>query len=260
MAAFSRSSGSAARAFPLGALVVFGLAGAVFQVSLFAAFAHVGVTVTVAVTVCAPPLIVAAGTALRRRCAPDGCLCAALGVGCAGAVMALPKSAEAASMVGIDLPGLGMLAAASFAFVAIAMSARALALAMDSLRATGLGLTATAAALAAVVGARNGQGLSEIAELSWNDQLILLYIGVAATGGAYLAFMLGMSLARSIGAGLAATMVEPALGALFAAILLGERLSAVQALGCGLMLTAMLLLFQFERRAVRSQPASGPKA
>ena len=56
-------------------------------------------------------------------------------------------------------------------------------------------------------------GLRELPAL---DIAILAYTGVAATGGAYLAFVIGMHLSRTAASRLAATLIEPGVGALLA--------------------------------------------
>ncbi len=240
----------------LAALLTFGAAGAVFQIALFAAFAHVGVTITVAVTVCAPPLILAA---VDARLGPRGqgfALPLALGLAVAGvALVSWGRPGPAAVAGALDLRGAALLAAASIAFACVAAAARVMSRRMHPLRATGFGLAATAAALALVVCPTQGaSALATLARLPWSDWAILGYIGLAATGGAYVAFVYGLRLSRSAGAGFAATMIEPALAALFAAALLHERVSAAGALGCALMLIAIAVLARAERRAAPAAP------
>jgi drug/metabolite transporter, DME family len=122
---------------------------------------------------------------------------------------------------------------------------------LHPLRAAGLGLAVTAAVLLAVVLLEQKTSMAVLAVLSLPDLAILLYIGVAATGVAYLAFVLGFGLSRSAVGGLVATMIEPALAALFAAVLLGELLTERESWGAALMLVAMLVLFDAERRLAR---------
>src|SRR5687767_12769275 len=56
---------------PLRLLAPFGVAGAVFQTCRLAACDAVGVTVTVAVTVCAPVMLLATGEAIWTRRRPE---------------------------------------------------------------------------------------------------------------------------------------------------------------------------------------------
>jgi drug/metabolite transporter, DME family len=237
--------------FPYRALLAFGLMGAVFQITLFAAFAQVGVTITVAVTVCAPPLIVAAGNALWRGRLPKPGVMLAIAVAAAGVLLVLVGQDGITPTRAIGAGGMALLAAASFAFAGLAVASRTMVQRLHPLRAAGLGLAVTAAVLLAVVLLEQKTSMAVLAVLSLPDLAILLYIGVAATGVAYLAFVLGFGLSRSAVGGLVATMIEPALAALFAAVLLGELLTERESWGVALMLVAMLVLFDAERRLAR---------
>jgi len=235
---------------PLTLLAAFGTAGAVFQICLFAAFAQVGVTITVAVTVCAPVVLVAAGEALWRRRAPEAPAAAAIVVASAGVLLTLLGTRGVlGGDEAINPRGIALLAAASVAFAVVAASGRGMARSLHPLRATGLGLATTAGVLGVAVLALPRPAMIELGALPGRDLGILLYTGVAATGGAYLAFVLGLRQSRSAAAGLAATLIEPGVAALLAALILHERLTAREALGCGLMLGAMVVLFSAERRA-----------
>ncbi|HVG46882.1 MAG TPA: DMT family transporter [Rubellimicrobium sp.] len=230
------------RRMPLGLLAVFGVAGAAFQLCLFAAFREVGVTATVAVTVCAPVLIVAAAEALGQRRAHEWAVTIAMALGTAGVVLAIPRQGGG----GTTLEGAALLAGASAAFAVLGVATRRLGRQLDPVHTAGLGLAASALVLGAVLGLEPGR-LSAVAAPSGRDLAILLYIGVAATGAAYLAFVLGMQRCSSASAGLAATMVEPGTAALLAALMLHERLSPPELGGCALMTLAVILLARAER-------------
>lgn len=96
---------------------------------------------------------------------------------------------------------------------------------MHPLQPADLGLAVTAAVLLAVVLLEQKTSMGVLAVLSLPDLAILIYIGVVATGVAYLAFVLGFGLSRSAVGGLVAKMIEPALAALLAAALLSELLT-----------------------------------
>lgn len=235
---------------PVRLLAAFGLSGAVFQTCLFAAFAHVGVTVTVAVTVCAPVVIVLAAEAAWRRRWPEAGASIAIGIAALGVVLAVAGGAPLKGLpVAIDWRGATLLGTASVAYAVVAAVARALARDLHPLRATGLGLAVTAGALALLVAATPGRDYAALAAAPAFDLAILAYTGIAATGGAYLAFVLGMHLSRTAASGLAATLIEPGVAALLAAWVLQERLADVETAGCALMLAAMVGLFLAERRA-----------
>jgi drug/metabolite transporter, DME family len=238
------------RRLPWRGLLAFGIAGAVFQVCLFAAFHRVGVTVTVAVTVCGPVVLVAIGDALWRRCTPDARVCFAIAIASAGILVARPDpQAGAAAFRTVDGTGIGLLAAASISFAVLAVVARSMSNHLRPIRSAGLGLGATALALAGYVVLTRGPAGFHLTAPAGRDLLVLAYIGVAATGGAYLAFVLGMQLGRSAATSLAATLIEPGVAALLATIILGERLSRPESLGCLMMAVAMVMLCAAERRA-----------
>jgi DME family drug/metabolite transporter len=240
---------------PWRLLLAFGAAGAVFQICLFAAYVQVGVTVTVAVTVCAPVVLVVAAEAAWRRRWPEIGAAIAIGIGSVGVVMAMggdgPPTAATQSA---NWLGIALLVTASVAYAVVAAIARVIARDLHPLRATGLGLGFTAAVLGLVVLLREQTSVAVLGSLPAHDLAILGYTGVAATGGAYLAFVVGLHLSRSAASGLAATLIEPGVAAVLAVVLLSEQLAPPETLGCALMLGAMVVLFLSERRAV-SRPA-----
>ena len=127
-----------------------------------------------------------------------------------------------------------LLAGASVAFAALATVTRTITRHIEPVRTAGLGLAASAVALAATVGLGDVR-VSSVLAAPGRDLAILVYIGVAATGGAYLAFVLGMHLCSNASAGLAATMIEPGVAVILAALVLQEHLSLREAGGCTLM-------------------------
>jgi DME family drug/metabolite transporter len=244
---------------PRREIVIFGLSAAAFQLCLFAAFATVGVTVTVAVTVCVPVLLVAMAEALRTRAVPEWGIVLAIGLGAVGVVLAVPGGSASVPTPNGGLVGAALLGGASLAFVALAWATRAISRRVDPVLTAGLGLAAAAVPL---LGARmifaGAEDLPILDGLTARDLWILLYIGLAATGVAYLAFATGLNRCSSAAAGLAATMIEPGVAALLAALVLGERLSPIVLAGCGLMLMAMVLLARVERRrAARFRSGTG---
>jgi drug/metabolite transporter, DME family len=237
------------RELPLRALAVFGLAGATFQICLFAAFRTVGVTVTVAVTVCAPVLIVALVDAVWQRRLPEPRFVLAALIASAGVLLALPKAAPIEVIREGGAHGILLLAGASVAFAVLALVTRRITQCCEPVRAAGLGLLSSAMVLTAIVGLRTTHPELKLGHMPpWRDMIILIYIGVAATGGAYLAFVIGMHRCRSASIGLTATMIEPGVAALLAALILNERLRPEESFGCALMIAAMIFLSQGERR------------
>ena len=247
------------RRLPLRLLAVFGVAGAVFQTCLFAAFDAVGVTVTVAVTVCAPVVLLAAGEAIWNRRRPETCAAAAIGIASIGVFLALGGGTHSSGGEPVTtLSGVALLVVASLAFALVAAVARGLGGTMHPLRGAGLGLIATTCALAIAVLLRPEASLFSLVSLPGEDLAILGYTGIVATGGAYLAFILGLHLSRSSAAGIVPTLIEPGVAAVLAALILQERLAPQQVIGCTLMLVAMIGFYLVERRVAARRDADLP--
>jgi DME family drug/metabolite transporter len=238
---------------PWSLLALFGAAGAAFQITLFASYTAVGVTITVIVTACLPVVLVAGwDTAVARR-PPDVVLAGAILLAGVGVILAGLGSGEVPADVAdpqSQAAGLALVATSALAFTIVALAGRALGARMHPLRASALGLAATAVVLTVGVGAGSltcgsltGRMTTSIGGgLPARDLLLLGYIGVVATGGAYLAFVTGLSLARSATAGLAPTLIEPAVAAALAALVLREQMTATAMAGCLMIVAGMLAL------------------
>lgn len=239
---------------PWALLALFGVAGATFQITLFTSYLVVGVTVAVIVTACLPVVLVAGWDALvaRRPLGPvltGSILVAGVGVVLAGFGSA--ASAPAAAAVPVGPAGLALVGASAVAFAVVAVAGRALGARLSPVRAAGLGLAATTAAIAAFSAGRVLAGSTRVslpADLSTGDLVLLAYVGIVATGGAYLAFVAGLGRARSATVGLAPTLVEPAVAVVLAALVLHERMTAMAAAGCLMVLAGMLALSLGEGR------------
>mgnify|MGYP001764929732 CR=1 FL=1 len=243
---------------PVRPLVVFGIGAAIFQLCLFRAFREVGVTVTVTVTVCLPPVILALTDAVSARRLPCVMVVMAL-LAAAGGVAAilLPGSAARISPP-VKAEGWALMLTASFAFAAVAASARRLSGVVPPLFGTGLGLAICAVLLAAHALIQGDLALPQLAMLGRRDLAILLYLGLFATGGAYLAFAVGIRLCRSSTSGLVASMIEPVIAAVLAAALLGEFLRPMEMIGCLAVTAAMVLIWRAETRPLRRPVGKDP--
>jgi drug/metabolite transporter, DME family len=233
-------------------LMMFAIGCAVFQITLFTGFRVVGVTVTVAVTVVLPPVLVATGSAIVLPDARSLCAMLAILMATAGVGLALSGSGDLAAIgQSFDAFGAGLLAANALAFILMATALRHLAHSLHPVKAAGAGLVSASVVLLVAMQVLPGQqpfGTS-LATLDGSDLGVILYTGIVATGGAYAAFTAGMKLCPRPAAGFAATMIEPVFAAVLAAMLIGEALSRAAFAGCVLMLVAMGLLFVSEIRS-----------
>lgn len=234
--------------FPIATLLIFGAAVSVFQICLFEAFARVGVTITVAVTVCLPPLFVAAFDALRSRRLPGVAVQIAFAVAAAGVLTIVLPNGDQNAHNTANPAECGLLLLASVAFSVLAIAARSLCRSIDPILGTGLGLAVAAVLLGLVCAISGSFQPATLGALAARDIATLLYLGLASTGGAYLAFNLGLRLCPSSTSGLVASMIEPAIAAILAALLLGEVLRETELVGCSAIVVAMLLVSAAELR------------
>ena len=229
-------------------LVIFALASAVFQICLFRCFAQLGVTVAVFLTVCLPPVLAWAWSALTgigglsRRSS----LALALAIAGMALVSFTHRDADSAS---ISLAGLVNGLIAAIAFVAMSIAAAEMSRRSRPILVAGAGLTLSAVLLI-MMALISGEGrlASHLADVSTlRLGLLVAYLGLLPTALAYLCYCSGMAKCRTPVVGLVASMIEPLLAALLAALFLGERISPSTAGGCALLMGAMVLLWQSER-------------
>lgn len=221
----------------------FGLSCAIFQLCLFRSFDLLGVTITVFLTVCLPPLLAIGWAGLRRKERISAHVILAFLLGAAGLLGFVGGDTEAGSGAAA-LMGLGLSLAASIAFVVMTESGRRLSVRHSPLLIAGHGLLAASAALlpVALVSASLDARLLSEAWGGWQNAGVLLYLGLIPTALAYVCYCSGMARCKSTTAGLVASMIEPAVAACLAFFLLQETLTTLQALGCAVLLAAMVVL------------------
>lgn len=249
-----RQSGAIRRLSPFH-LAAFALACVIFQVCLFRSFTELGVTITVVLTVCLPPVISIVWSALRGAwIGPGGWL--ALALAALGLSLFSAPQLAADSSVG-NLEGTAVAAAASFAFVWMSRSARILSREVSPILVAGLGLTVSGIIFSLAFPWLAATHLPSIRTVAQDWQLLglILYLAVVPTALAYICYCSGIARCRSTDVGLIASMIEPAIAAVLALTLLQERLSAMEIAGCVLMTLAMVVLMQTER-ALTPLPAT----
>ncbi|WP_431298988.1 DMT family transporter [Tabrizicola sp. BL-A-41-H6] len=240
-------------------LVQFALAGLVFQICLFRSFEALGVTLTVALTVCLPPLIATLRAQMRgTRTGPASAaalILALLGLGLCSAGQ-LADSGDTRSAT-----GLGLALTASVAFVWMTDVARTMAQIIKPITVAGLGLTATGVLFCVAVPFLVTDPMTVITQAagSWQVSGVVVYLAVVPTALAYICYCTGIARCRSTAVGLTASMIEPAIAALFAVLLLGEHLTPNEIAGCLMMAAAMVILVLSESRmASQTAPRRWP--
>lgn len=229
----------------LPALLMFGACCAAFQIGLFRSFSLLGVTITVFITVCLPPVLAVAWTMWRQPGSVSRQMLAALLLAVAG-LASFSSTGFAGGDLQRTVAGLSLSIMAALAFVLMSGVARSLAADHPPLLVAGLGLSVTAIILAPIVFAITPEaGAALAASLAeWQTAGFLLYLGLVPTALAYLLYCAGMARCRTAACGLVASMIEPAVAAGLAFLLLGELLSPWEVLGCTLLFAAMLTLWR----------------
>jgi drug/metabolite transporter, DME family len=235
--------------------LTFGICCAVFQICLFRSFGLIGVTVTVFLTVCLPPVLAMALAIWRRSERVSSYTVAALGFATFGLMTFIGNDLTQNNLSAVV--GLILSVAASVAFVLMTQAARALAVDHTPMLVSGLGLTITALILAPIAFLLSPVDWHVLhgAVADWRSFSMLLYIGLGPTALAYICYCGGMARCRSALTGLVASMIEPAVAAGLAFLFLGETLTLWRTMGCLVMMFAMITLWFGEKKTLTASTA-----
>lgn len=227
-------------------LVEFAAGSALFQLCMFKSFILLGITPTVFLTVCLPPLIGTLWELLTQPRTQCPGIYAALAIAGTGVlVVAGGNLGEAAS---VNATGMLIVTIGSAGFVVMTSAARELTQENGALLVTGVGLSLTGLVLIAYEIAAKGQALAALRDMDWHLGGIILYLGLGPTAFAYALYCAGIARCRTANIGLIASMLEPAVAAILARLLLGEVLTTGQTTGCALVMAAMVILWKSEQR------------
>ncbi|MDO8881501.1 DMT family transporter [Pseudotabrizicola sp.] len=239
-------------------LIIFAASNAVFQIGLFRCFILLGVTVTVFLTVCLPPVMAMVWNWLRRR-EP-----VTIGnvIALAHAVVGLGMFVDDRGLgnaVATSAQGLSTAVVASFAFVTMSEAVRSLSRTSPPLMIAGAGLSLSCLMLLVLLPVVSSVGLATLtAGLGDPAALtLILYLGLGPTALAYVCYCTGIAKCRSALVALIASMIEPAVAAGLAVWILSDAPTVPEAIGCTLLMLSMLILWQSERRLSRQQYESG---
>ena len=221
-------------------ITVIGLLAASYQSCYFTAVSLTSVPLATLITIGTAPVIVLGADRLTGR--PAGRL-AVLTTGLAvtglGLLVGLPSGFRETAV--LASAGMAVLAAAGFAAITL-VSTRPVA-GLDDLTVTGFGFTVGGLLLMPLAWLAGGgitfrPGLAAIG--------LLVALGTGPTAVAYTLYFRGL---RTVAASTAArlTLLEPLTGAILAALLLGERLSATGIAGAAIIGAAVILTVQADR-------------
>ncbi|GIG86171.1 DMT family transporter [Plantactinospora endophytica] len=216
-------------------VAVLGTLAALYQVCYFGAVSLTSVSLATLVTIGAAPLLVLGVEAVTGRRRLDRHTAVTCGLAVAGLVL----------LVGLPAGGFGALAVLSSALLALVSAAGFAAITLvgarpvpelDELAGTGYGFTLGGLLLAPLAAGTVGLGF----EPGLPALGLLLALGVGPTAVAYLLYFRGLRTVRPGTAALLA-LLEPLVGAVLAALLLGDRLGPVGLVGAALLGTAVVL-------------------
>ena len=220
-------------------ITVIGLLAAIFQSCYFAAVSLTSVPLATLITIGAAPVIVlGAERAIGRPAGRLAVLTTGLAVTGLGLLVGLPSGFRESAV--LASAGMAVLAAAGFAAITL-ISMRPVA-GLDDLAVTGFGFTIGGLLLMPAAGLAGGiafrPGLPAMG--------LLIALGTGPTAVAYTLYFRGLrTAAASTAARLA--LLEPLTGAILAALLLGERLSATGIVGAAIIGAAVILTVQADR-------------
>ncbi len=223
-------------------ITVIGLLAAFYQSCYFTAVSLTSVPLATLVTIgAAPVLVLGADRVTGRQAGRFAVATTGLAVTGLGLLVGLPSGFRETAV----LASAGMAALAAAGFAAVTLTAARPMPGLDDLTVTGFGFTI------------GGLTLMPLAQLAGGIAFrpapaaigLLVALGTGPTAVAYTLYFRGL---RTTAASTAAllTLLEPLTGAILAAVLLGERLSATGIAGAAIMATAVL----FTVRANRGRP------
>jgi len=216
-------------------IVVVGVLAAVFQVCYFASVSLTSVSLGTLVTIGTAPVLVLAVERVTGRRRADrwmaGAICLALAG--LGLLVGLPP-AGFGPLATLASAALAVIAAAGFAAVTLVGTRPVPGL--DELSTTGLAFAVGGLLLVPLAGSAGGLGFG----LSPATVGLLVALGTAPTAVAYTLYFRGL---RTVAASTAALMalLEPLVGALLAALVLGDRLGVSGVVGAVLLAAAVVL-------------------
>ena len=224
-----------------------GAAIAVYNLAFFAGVRMAGVAVGTTIAIGAGPLFAGALQALvsRRPPPPLWWLGTALAIG-GGAAIALGNGAgDGPATVGFT--GLLLCLAAGFSYAVYTLSAKAMAAHASPARAS-LWVFGTAALIALPAAwLIVPSGLADLASAAPRSWAVVAWLGVVATGVAYLLFSSALRFI-SAATGVALALGEPLTAFTLAVLLLGEPLRASGLVGIALIMAGLALVVTSERR------------
>jgi DME family drug/metabolite transporter len=226
-------------------IIAVALLAALYQGCYFTAVSLTSVPLATLVTIgTAPVIVLAAERAAGRKAGRLALAAAGLALAGLGLLVGLPAGFGESAV----LASAGMAVLAAGGFAAITLTCARPVPGLDDLTVTGFGFTLGGGALIPLAACTGG--------LSFRPGLaafgLLIALGIGPTAVAYTLYFRGLRTAAASTAALL-SLLEPLTGAVLAAFILGERLSATGIAGAVILAAAVILTV----RADRGHPAGG---
>jgi DME family drug/metabolite transporter len=230
-------------------ITVIGLLAAVYQSCYFTAVSLTSVPLATLITIGTTPVIVlGADRVAGRRISGLAYATAGLALTGLGLLVGLPSGSGHTAVLG----GAGMAVLAAAGFAAVTLTGSRPVPGLDEATVTGFGFVLGGLALMPLAAALGGLAFRPSPAAIG----LIVALGTGPTAVAYTLYFRGLrTAAASTGAVL--TLLEPLTGAILAAILLGQRLSATGMAGAAIIALAVILTVQANRVPGRRRDAGG---
>jgi DME family drug/metabolite transporter len=233
-------------------ITVIGLLAAVYQSCYFTAVSLTSVPLATLITIgTAPVIVLGAERAAGHRAGRRAYATAGLALGGLGLLVGLPSGFGETAV--LASAGMAVLAAAGFAAVTVTGSRPVPGL--DDATVTGFGFVIGGLALMPLAAATGGISFRPAPAAIG----LILALGTGPTAVAYTLYFRGLRTAAASTAALL-TLLEPLTGAVLAALILGERLSATGIAGAAIIAAAVILTVRANRVRGLRRGAGGPGA
>lgn len=232
----------------LGLALLAGAAIGSYNLLFFAGVKAAGIAVGTSLVIGSAPVWAGLLQSLRTRRAPKALWCAGVAAAATGlAALSLSQASAAGAPLDegappVDLAGLALCLAAGLSYALYALISKPLVARCSPLNASALTFAAALAVTAAAAYALEGPPA-----VTRGDALVVLYLGLVATGAAYLLFTTGLK-RISAATGVAVSLVEPAAAFVFAVTIAGEPFTAVGFAGFLAILAGLALILRADAR------------
>jgi DME family drug/metabolite transporter len=231
-------------------LTALGLCMAFYQLTYVLAIERVGVAISVLISICGAPIIVACLSVLWLRESIRARTIVALAAAIVGTVLLVGRTPQAGVLSGPFASGIAFAVACAACYAFYLLAARAAGRACGPMHAGAISFALGALALLPFAG-HDGLQL----RYSPSGWAMLLYVAAVPTALAQTLFLGGIKTTGAIG-GAIASLVEPLVSTVLAVLLLHERMTWYSGLGAVILLAAIALMQSAPAGNATASPAN----